>query len=100
MDHAETRKLLDRIRIVAIVDLLLLIVLVVGMVADWGIAPIVGPIHGAGFVYLLYETARGAADERWGWWFPVITLVTTGPPGGLIGDVKIRRELDARTAGA
>lgn len=98
MDHAETRRLLDRIRIVAIVDLILFVVLIVGLVGDLGIAPIIGPIHGIGFLYLLYETGRGAVDERWGWWFPAITLVTTGPPGSLIGDVKIRRELDAAPA--
>ena len=36
---------------------------------------------------------RGAAEKRWGWWFPAIVVVTLGPPGSLIGDVICRRKL-------
>lgn len=90
---SEVRRDLDRIRALAIADALLLVALLVGVVADieW-ISPVVGPIHGIGFLGLLVLTAKGAGEGKWGWWFPLITFVTTGPPGSLIGDLKIRRQ--------
>lgn len=97
MDATDTRKQLDLIRIIAVADAALLVVLVLGLILDWNIKGIVGPIHGVGFLALVYLTARGAAEDRWGWWFPAIVVVTAGPPGSLIGDVKIRRELAAAT---
>jgi hypothetical protein len=36
---------------------------------------------------------RGAVKGLWGWWFPVIAVVTGGPPGCLAGDLYIRRRL-------
>ena len=45
-------------------------------------------------------TAKGAGEEHWGWWFPVIVLVTGGPIGSLIGDLKVRKDLEARAAAA
>ena len=57
-------------------------------VVDW-----LGPTHGVGYLLLLFLCARGAAERLWGWWFPAIVVVTLGPPGSLIGDVKIRRKL-------
>lgn len=95
MDAADIRKRLDLLRIVAIADALLLVPLVLGVFLDWHIAPVVGPIHGCGFLFMLYLTARGAADELWGWWFPAIVVVTLGPPGSLIGDLRVRRTLPA-----
>jgi len=38
---------------------------------------------------------RGVTERFWGWWFPVLVVVTLGPPGSLIGDLRIRRDLDA-----
>jgi hypothetical protein len=52
-----------------------------------------GPTHGFGFLLLLWLTVHGAGAGRWGWWFPLVTLVTAGPPGSLIGEMRIRREL-------
>lgn len=92
-DPVRARKLLDVIRIVAIADFALLVPLVIGIFADWHIAPVVGPIHGIGYLALLGMCAKGAGERYWGWWFPALVLVTLGPPGSLIGDVKIRREL-------
>jgi hypothetical protein len=54
---------------------------------------VLGPIHGLGYVYLLYLTATGALRGLWGWWFPAIVLVTGGPLGSLLGEVRLRREL-------
>ena len=48
---------------------------------------------GLGFVLLMYLTAKGAGEGRWGWWFPAVTLVTAGPPGSILGEIKLRRDL-------
>jgi hypothetical protein len=94
VNESLVRRRLDLIRIVAVVDALLLVPLVIAAlnhaegVVDW-----LGPLHGAGYLILLFLCARGAAERLWGWWFPAIVVVTLGPPGSLIGDVKIRRQL-------
>ncbi len=99
MDAAETIKQLDRIRLLALVDFLILIPLVVCFaIGSDAVKGILGPIHGVGYLGLLYLCAKGAGEGRWGWWFPAIVVVTLGPPGSLIGDVKIRRELAATSA--
>ena len=93
----ETLRELDRIRLVALADALLLVPLVVAALADRdGLVSVLGPVHGVGFLVLLFLCARGAGEGRWGWWFPVLVVVTLGPPGSLIGDLRIRRTLPAR----
>ena len=100
-DTASVRRHLDRVRIVAILDGLLLIPLVWASLTDReGLVSVLGPIHGIGFLILLYLTVSGAGNGRWGWWFPVVTLVTGGPPGSIVGDLKIRRELRQASGGA
>ena len=85
---------LNLLRIVAIADAVLLVPLVVAALSDKeGIVDVLGPLHGLGFLLLLYLTARGAGDRMWGWWFPAAVIVTAGPPGSLIGDLKVRRDL-------
>ncbi len=94
VNESIVRRRLNLIRIVAIVDALLLVPLVIAAlnhaegVVDW-----LGPLHGVGYLLLLFLCGRGAVERLWGWWFPAIVVVTLGPPGSLIGDVKIRREL-------
>jgi Domain of unknown function (DUF3817) len=94
VNESVVRRRLNLIRFIAIVDAALLVPLVVAAlndnesVVDW-----LGPIHGVGYLLLLFLCARGAAERLWGWWFPAIVVVTLGPPGSLIGDVKIRRDL-------
>lgn len=96
---ASVRRRLDVIRIVAIVDAMLLVPLVIAALShSEGVVDVLGPIHGFGFLALLGLCARGAALGLWGWWFPAIVVLTLGPPGSLIGDVRIRRGL--RTAAA
>ena len=91
---ATTRRRLDVIRAVAIADALLLIVLVIAAVSDAeGVVSVLGPIHGVGFLILVFLCLRGAGRGRWGWWFPVFVVVTLGPPGSLIGEMRIRRGL-------
>lgn len=94
MNESLVRRRLDLIRIVAIVDALLLVPLVIAALNDAeGVVNWLGPIHGIGYVILLFLCTRGAAERLWGWWFPAIVVVTLGPPGSLIGDVRIRRRL-------
>ena len=94
VNESIVRRRLNVIRAVAIADALLLVPLVIAAlndaesVIDW-----LGPIHGVGFLALLFLCARGAGEGLWGWWFPAIVVVTLGPPGSLIGDVRIRRRL-------
>ena len=94
VNESTVRRRLDRIRIIAIVDAALLVLLVIAAFKDnEGVVDWLGPLHGVGYLLLLFLCARGAAERLWGWWFPAIVVVTFGPPGSLIGDVKIRREL-------
>jgi integral membrane protein len=98
MDTASSLQALDRIRVIAIADGIALVALLVCAFTDQeAIINILGPLHGIGFIALLYLCAKGAGEERWGWWFPAIVLVTAGPLGSLVGDAKIRRELPAAT---
>ena len=87
------------IRIVAIVDFVLLVPLVVAALGHAeGAVDVLGPLHGVGFLLLVFLCARGVREERWGWWFPVLVVVTLGPPGSLIGERRIRRGLRAGEA--
>lgn len=94
---AETLKLLNIIRPIAILDALLLIPLVWASLSDnEGLVSILGPIHGFGFLAMLALTVVGVLNDHWRWWFPTIVVVTLGPLGSLIGDVRVRRELAAQ----
>jgi hypothetical protein len=89
------RKLLDAVLVVGVLDFLLLLVLLYVAWIDRSDAAvsILGPIHGIGFLALLFLTFRGAVERFWGWWFPAIVLVTGGPVGSLIGEVVLRRRV-------
>ena len=94
-DRERTRKLLRWVAIAAAVDFLLLIPLVYASLSDNdSLVSILGPIHGVGFLIQLFLTVRGAGERLWGWWFPAIVVVTLGPPGALIGHVKVSRDLE------
>ncbi len=84
------------IRIVAIVDFVLLVPLVGAALSHAeAVVDVLGPIHGAGFLLLVFLCVRGVGEDRWGWWFPVLVVVTLGPPGSLIGERRIRRRLES-----
>jgi len=92
-ERATTLKKLDRIRIVAAVDLALLIVLLFCSFTDRkGGVSVLGPIHGVIFLGLLYLTVVGAGEKRWSWLFPVTTVI---PLFALLYDAKLRREMTA-----
>jgi hypothetical protein len=85
---------LNVIRVIAVLDAVLLVALVIAAINDAeGVVDWLGPTHGVGFLALLFLCAQGAALGLWGWWFPAIVVVTLGPPGSLIGDLKLRRRL-------
>jgi len=93
---AETIKQLNWIRNVAILDFLFLIPLVYASFTDNdSLVSILGPIHGIGFLILMYLCVKGVGEGRWGWWFPAIVVVTLGPPGSLYGEWRIRGELES-----
>ncbi len=89
------RRQLNIVLVVAILDGLLLVPLVYGLLTHSEVhKEILGPIHGIGFLALLFLTARGAGEKLWGWWFPVIVVITLGPPGSIVGDLIVRSKLD------
>jgi hypothetical protein len=99
-NHTErTMRLLRWVSIAAAIDFLLLLPLVVASISNAdGVVSVLGPIHGIGFLVQVFLTIRGAADKLWGWWFPAIVIVTAGPPGALIGHLKIARDAAAAPA--
>lgn len=93
---ARELRFLNIIAVVAVIDFLLLIPLVWASrwVADrHELVSVLGPIHGFFFVVLIGLCVYGAVEKWWGWWFPVITVLTGGPIGSLIGDFILRRQL-------
>jgi integral membrane protein len=94
---ASPKQLLNRVLAVGIADALLLVVLIYFAWIDRSdnAVHVLGPIHGLGFVVLLFLTADGALRKLWGWWFPAIVLVTGGPLGSIVGDVILRKRLSA-----
>ena len=93
----EVRRALNVVAVVAVVDGVLLVPLVIAALShDEGAVNILGPLHGTGFLILLALVLRGGIKKYWGWWFPLITVVTGGPPGCLVGDILIRRRLSQR----
>lgn len=94
---ASQRRALNQVLAVGIADALLLLVLLYFAFVDRSDAAVsvLGPIHGVGYLILLYLTVAGAGAKRWGWWFPGIVLVTGGPLGSIVGDVVLRRRVPA-----
>lgn len=96
LDPAERllrERVLKAILWISIVDLLLFLPLVYGLAAgDDSFSPIFGPLHGTGFIIEIGLVGWGALQGWWGWWYPAITLITTGPPGALIGHRKAKRD--------
>jgi len=95
----EIRRALNVVAVVAVIDAVLLVPLVIAALSHAeGTVSLLGPLHGAGFIILIGLVLRGTIRGMWGWWFPVLAVLTLGPPGCLIGDLRIRRTLP-RTGG-
>ena len=94
MSTAQTKRRLNVILVLAIIDALLLVPLLLHRFADLDVPTMpIGMTHGLLFIALVALCAKGALDGLWGWWFPAVTVVTGGPPGSIIGDIVIRRRL-------
>jgi hypothetical protein len=90
--ESRTLFLLNQVRWIAIVDALLLVPLLwATFTHNEDVIDVLGPIHGVGFLVLMGLVGIGALNKLWGWWFPIITLVTAGPLGSLIGEWKVRQ---------
>ena len=84
------------VRWIALADLVLLIVLLVASFANnEEMVRIFGITHGIVFLILLAIVGAWAFRKLWSWWFLVGTLITTGPPGALVGEVLIARKAKA-----
>ncbi len=84
------------VRWIALADLVLLIVLLVAsFVNNEELVQIFGLTHGIVFLALIAIVGIGAVQKLWSWWFLVGTLITTGPPGALVGEVLIARKAKA-----
>src|SRR3954466_6073869 len=93
IDVDRARRMLRWVAIAATIDFLLLVPLVIASLSNAeNVIHVLGPIHGIGFLIQLCVTVRGVAERLWGWWFPVIVLVTGGPPGALIGRIVVTRK--------
>jgi hypothetical protein len=92
----DVRKTLNITLAVGLADAALLLVLVYFAFIDRSdtAVHILGPIHGLGFLALLFLTANGALQKLWPWWFPALVVVTGGPVGSIIGDLILRRSID------
>ncbi len=84
------------VRWIALTDLVLLVVLLVASFANnEELVSIFGLTHGIVFLGLIAIVGIGALQKLWSWWFLVATLITTGPPGALVGEVLIMRKAKA-----
>ena len=84
------------VRFVALADLILLIILLAASyVHNERLVDIFGLTHGIVFIALIFVIGFGAFQKVWSWWFLVATLVTTGPPGALVGEFFLKRKLKA-----
>jgi hypothetical protein len=91
----DQRRALNVVLAVGLADAALLVVLLYFAFVDRSdsAVSVLGPIHGFGFLVLMYLTVSGAGHGRWGWWFPGLVLVTGGPLGSIVGDLVLRRRL-------
>lgn len=85
------------VRIIALTDLVLLAALITSsFTGQRAFVQVLGPLHGVNFLILVVAAATAALDGMWGWWFPAAILLTAGPPGALVGEWMIKRQLAAQ----
>ena len=72
------------LRVVALLETISFAVLLVGSVlkrtTEFDIVPVLGPLHGALFVALIFLVLANLARLRWAWWFTLV-MMTIGSPG-------------------
>jgi hypothetical protein len=87
------------VRLVAFVDLVLLLALVLAaLTGKREMVHILGPLHGINYLLLLVVVGTAAIDDIWGWWFPMVILLTAGPPGAFVGEWIIHRRIRKQNA--
>jgi hypothetical protein len=89
-----TELLLRWVRNVGVADLVLLAALLVASFtgSERGV-DVLGPIHGVGYLVLVGLVVIGVLNRLWGWWFPLLVLLTAGAVGALAGERLIRGRL-------
>jgi hypothetical protein len=99
-DQAQARKLLNAVLVVGVTDALLLVALLYVAFVDHSdsAVSVLGPIHGTGYLILIALTGYGAFRRFWGAWFPLVVLLTAGPLGSLLGELRIRRQVRGKRA--
>lgn len=92
-ERALRHNVLRAIFVISAAGLVMLIALIYGMVAgvEW-ISPTFGPIHGVGVIGEVGLIGYGVLKGWWGRWYLIVTIVSTGPPGALLGHPKAKRE--------
>ena len=75
--------------------MLLIVLLSASFVHNERLVDIFGLTHGIVFLALISIVGIGAIRNLWSWWFLFATLITTGPPGALVGEVLIMRNAKA-----
>jgi hypothetical protein len=100
--RASRQQLLDLVLACGIADAILLAVLIFFAFVDRSkpVVAILGMIHDLNFLGLVALTASGARRRLWGWWFPIAVVLTLGPPGSILGDLRLRRQPAAQPAPA
>ncbi len=75
---------MQALRLVALLETLSFAVLLLGSVLKRttgpDLVPVLGPLHGALFVALVFLVLVNLARLRWSWWFTLVML-TIGSPG-------------------
>jgi len=75
---------MQALRLVALLETLSFAVLLFGSVLKRttgpDLVPVLGPLHGALFVALVFLVLANLARLRWSWWFTLVML-TIGSPG-------------------
>ncbi len=75
---------MQALRLVALLETLSFAVLLLGSVLKRttgpDLVPVLGPLHGALFVALVFLVLANLARLRWSWWFTLVML-TIGSPG-------------------
>lgn len=97
-DSTGTRRLLNVMLVLGIIDVVLFVPLVLGMVgiidSDSFVMP-VGMTHGLAFVAIVAIALLGAVQRRWNAKFILAVLISGAVGLVVIADVLIRRDLEA-----
>ena len=93
-ERARRERLLTLILWVSWIDLALFGVLIGGGVIGGSdlIVHSFGPLHGVIFLLEIGLVGYGSLEKWWGWWYTIVTVITTGPPGAILGHRKAKRE--------